>query len=93
MTLLLPHILTFSEKGDFIALTIELTLNEVISILLDLDGNFVEKIVKGKIDNETMTTSDNNVISSICRLFWIMEEPVQLTFMGNHIKREIIFLF
>ena len=85
------HILTFSEEGDFIALAIELTLNEVISILLDLDGNFVEKIVKGQIDNETMTTSDNNVISSICRLFWIMKEPVQLVFMGNHIKREIIF--
>ena len=70
------HILTFSEAGDFISLAIELTLNEVISILLDLDGSFVEKIVKGQIDNETMTTSDNNVISSICRLFWIMKEPV-----------------
>lgn len=29
------HVLTFSEKGYFLALVIELTLNDVISVLLD----------------------------------------------------------
>lgn len=85
------HVLTFSDKGYFLALVIELTLNDVISVLLDLDGNLAEQIANSELDNTVMSMSDNNVIASICRLFSIMGEPVQLAFMGKHIKREIAF--
>lgn len=85
------HVLTFSENGYFLALVIELTLNDVISVLLDLDGNLAEQIANSELDSTVMSTSDNNVIASICRLFSIMDEPVQLAFMGKHIKREIAF--
>lgn len=85
------HVLTFSEKGYFLALVIELTLNDVISVLLDLDGNLAEQIANSELDSTVMSMSDNNVIASICRLFSIMDESVQLAFMGKHIKREIAF--
>ena len=85
------HVLTFSENGYFLALVIELTLNDVISVLLDLDGNLAEQIANSELDSTIMSTSDNHVIASICRLFSIMDEPVQLAFMGKHIKREIAF--
>lgn len=85
------HVLTFSENGYFLALVIELTLNDVISFLLDLDGNLAEQIANSVLDSTIMSTSDNHVIASICRLFPIMDEPVQLAFMGKHIKREIAF--
>lgn len=85
------YVLTFSENNDFLALAIELTLNDVISVLIDLDGNLAERISKGQIDDKIMTECDSNVMSSVCRLFSVMKEPVQLAFMGNHIKRELIF--
>lgn len=81
------HVLTFSENGYFLALVIELTLNDVISVRLDLDGNLAEQIANSELDSTVMSTSDNNVIASICRLFSIMDEPVQLAFMGKHLKR------
>ena len=85
------YVLTLSESCDFLTLSIEFTLNDVISVLLDLDGNLAEQIANSEIDNEVMSSSDNNVIAAICQLFSVMKEPVQLAFMGNHIKREIIF--
>lgn len=85
------HILTFSESGNFLALVIELTLHDVLSVLLDLDGNLAEQIANSKLDNAAMSASDHNVIASIFRLFSILEDPVQLSFMGKHIKREIAF--
>nr|WP_325184504.1 AraC family transcriptional regulator N-terminal domain-containing protein [uncultured Oscillibacter sp.] len=87
------RVLTFSENGCFLALVMELTLNDVISVLLDLDGNLAEQIANSELDSTVMSTSDDNVIASICRLFSIMDEPAQLAFMGNHIKREIVFSF
>lgn len=85
------YVLTLSEKEDFLALVIELTLNDVISVLLDIDGDFAEKIASAKIDNTAMASCDHHIISSVFRLFSIMNEPTQLSFMGKHIKREIIF--
>ena len=38
------YVLTLSESCDFLALAIEFTLNDVISVLLDLDGNLAEQI-------------------------------------------------
>lgn len=85
------QVLTFSEKGHFLALVIELTLNDVISVLLDLDGSLAGQIADSELDSTVMSKSDGNVLASLCRLFSIMDEPVQLAFMGKHIKREIAF--
>lgn len=85
------HVLAFSENGYFLALVIELTLNDVISVLLDLDGNLAGQIADSKLDGRVMSASDEHVIDSIYRLFSVMEEPAQLAFMGKHMKREIAF--
>ncbi len=84
-------VLTFSKNGYFLALSIEFALNDVISVILELDGNLTDKIANSKLDNKITSSSDNNVISSVCRLFSAMNESAPLDFMGNHIKREIIF--
>ena len=85
------HVLTFSEKGDFLALMIELTLNDVISVLLDLDGDLPERIADTGLDSQTAAAADIQVITSVRRLFSAMEEPLPLSFQGKHIRREIIF--
>lgn len=85
------QVLTFSENGYFLALKIEFTLNDIISILLDLDGNLAQQIANSELDSTVMSASDKNVIASVYRLVSIMDDPVQLAFMGKHIKREIAF--
>lgn len=87
----LGHVLTFSENGYFLALAMELTLNDVISVLLDLDGNLAEQIANSRLGDEVTSSSDNYVIFSIYRLFSVNKKPVQRAFMEKHIKREIIF--
>lgn len=41
------YALAFSENTDFLALSIRFTLNDVISVVLDMDGDLAEKIVRG----------------------------------------------
>lgn len=72
------HILTFSERKDFLALSVEFTLNDVISVVLDLDGNLAERIINGEIENVYKTSADRKVINSVSRLISIINEPIQL---------------
>lgn len=85
------HVFTFSEKGNFLALVIELSLSDVISVLLDMNGSLAEQIANSELDSTEMAKSDKNVLASLLRLFSILDDPVQLAFMGKHIKREIVF--
>lgn len=85
------QVLTFSEENDFLALSVEFTLDDVISIVLDLENDFAERIINSQIQQHTMIRSDNAVIQSIERLLSIITEEERLSFMGTHIKREILF--
>lgn len=37
--------LAFSEKGDFLAMSVEFTMNDVVSVVLGLDDGLAEKIL------------------------------------------------
>lgn len=85
------YILTFSEKKDFLALSISLTAHNVISVVLDLDGDLPERVINDQIDEDDKTASDKNVITAVGRLVSLTDHPLQLAFMPKHILREIIF--
>ncbi|MDO4315087.1 MAG: helix-turn-helix domain-containing protein [Oscillospiraceae bacterium] len=85
------HILTFSQQGDFLAAAVELSLHDVISVLLDLDGSLAEQIAGSTLDDAVTRSSDRHVLASIQRMLSVTKEPAQLPFMGKHIKRELIF--
>lgn len=85
------QVLTFSEENDFLALSVEFTLDDVISIVLDLEGDFAERIINSRLQTQTMISSDNAVIQSIEKLLSLITEPERLPFMSEHIKREILF--
>lgn len=55
------HVQAFSEQGDFLALSIEFTLNEVISVVLDLEGSLAEQIADGKMEDSVMLLADERV--------------------------------
>lgn len=85
------HVQAFSQEGDFLALAIEFTPNDVISVVLDLEGGLAQEIADGTVDSGVMERADRAVLSSICRLLSAAREPPQLSFMGKQILREILF--
>lgn len=90
-TPLFGHVLTFSDKGDFLAMSLGFTVNDVITVVLDLDDNLAEQILASKLSASDMAVSDKRVINSVIRLLSVLGEKTQLTFMANHIRREVIF--
>lgn len=85
------YALSFSEKADFLALSIRFTLDDVISLALDMGGDLPEKIICGNISDRCMEKADRNLVDAAVRLLSILDDPVQLAYMSRHIKREIIF--
>ncbi len=85
------RVLTFSEESDFVALSIRFSLDDVISVVLDMDGDLAERILSSDLSSRLQSGSDQRIIDVILRLLDIADEPEQLAFMGKHLKREIIF--
>lgn len=85
------QVLTYGDKKDFLALSIEFTLDDVISVILDIDGNLAEKIMNSELDIGIMDEFDKRVEDAVFRLVQMLNKPEQLAFMGKHLQKEIIF--
>lgn len=85
------RVLTFSEKKDFIALAIAFTWNDVVSVVLELDGDLAEKIANADMEDDVTAQADADVIAAVGRLLAAMDKPMPLAFLGRHIRREILF--
>lgn len=90
-TPLAAQVLAFSEKHDFLALSVAFTLDDVISIVLDLEGDFAERIINAQIKRQTMTNADHRVVQTAAKLLSLLGEQERLSFMGAHLKREMLF--
>ncbi len=53
---------SLSNNNDILGLTIEFTVTEIISVILDLDDELINKIIKEELSDELMEKSDNRVI-------------------------------
>lgn len=85
------QVLTYGDEKDFLALSIEFTLDDVISVILDIDGNLVERIMNFELDTDTMDEFDKKVGDAAFRLVKILNKPEQLAFIGKYLRKEIIF--
>lgn len=90
-TPLFGQVLTKGEENDFLAVAIEFTRDDVISVVLDIDGDLAERIVASGLADDTMDEFDQKVSEAVCRLVGMLGKPEQLAFMGNHLRSEIIF--
>jgi len=85
------QVLIFSESSEFLALSIEFTPDDVISVVLDIDGDLPERVLNSELSDKVMIQADEKVISSVARLIKLADKPDNLAFMERHLKREIIF--
>ena len=90
-TPLMGTVLNYSEQQDFLALSIELTANDVITTILNLDNDLTEKIMDEQLESQTMVLSDKAVIESICKLLCGTYKAIPSEFIVKNILREIIY--
>lgn len=83
--------LTASIDAPFIAVQIEMSIDDVISVMLDIDNKLNEKIFEGQIPQKSMSEFDHNIIDVVTRLLKSMQQTDMLSFLGKHLKQEIIF--
>lgn len=84
-------VLTFSEQDDFLALAVEFTPNDVITEVLDLDNELIERIMGEKLDEKEMSVSDSEVLQSVFRIFSVMNKSLPSEFIRKNIMREVIY--
>ena len=73
------------------ALAVEFTTNDVISVVLNLDKALVEKIMCAKQEDKTASVSDRAVLASVYRLFPAMNQTVPSEFLRKNIMQEVIY--
>ena len=65
-------IVSFSEKQDFLAVALDMSLDEIVSSALDLDNDITEKIMKEMVPEQEQVLADVSVIRAVYRLFAAM---------------------
>lgn len=85
------QILTRSEHQDFIAVSVSFTLDDAISVILDIEGNLTERIMQSDLDAEVMTDFDKKVTESVLRLIKMQHHPEQIAFSAKMVRKEMIF--
>lgn len=91
-TPLMETVLNFSEQQDFLSLSIELTVNDVIMTVLSLDNDLTEKIMNEQLEGQKMALSDKAVIEAVYKLFSGTYKAMPSEFMRKNIFREMIFI-
>lgn len=84
-------VLSFSKQQDFLALALTFTLDDVLSVMLNLDDDLTVQIAEGTIGSEITDKADHRIIETAYNLVCALEQSIGLSFMGKHIKQEIIY--
>lgn len=85
------EIVELSEHGDFVALSVAFSADDVFSVLMSLEGNLAKEIARGKLPAAFMERADKNVAGCLARLAALLDDGRSLAFMAEHLKREILF--
>ena len=85
------HVLRASDLGDFLALAMEFTLDEVISVVLEMDGDLAERIAAAQRIGPEMESADADVPEAALRLVSLSGDPDRRAYMARLLKREILF--
>lgn len=85
------QVISQSSHRDLLALSVEFTVSEVLSVLISFDGNLAQQILDDKLSTMFKERADRNVTDCLLKLIALLDDKQSLEFMSNHIKREIIF--
>lgn len=83
--------LSVSPTSPFLALYIEFSIDDIVSVMLDMEANFMEMVFEKEISTKIQAHDDYKLLDVIQRLLNLNEKQDEMAFMINHLKREIIF--
>lgn len=83
-------VLVPSSRQDFLALSVEFTVHEVITTVLALDHDLIESIMSEHMDEQDRSRSDQAVVQSVYRLF-SAKKAVPSEFLRKNILQEVIY--
>lgn len=84
-------VLSLSDSGEFLAVAVSFSVNDVLSVVIDLDGRLVDDILESRLPADVMSGTDTHVTQCVARLVETLAEPYGMNFIGNSIRREMIF--
>ena len=90
-TPLFGSVLAFSRQQDFLALSVEFTVHDVITAVLALDNDLTERIAGEAMKEQEMAASDRAVPESVYRLFSVRKEKVWSEFLRKNTMQEVIY--
>lgn len=85
------QVIVLSENNDFLALSIEFTVDEVFSVLISFGGNLAQQITNNTLSAAFKEQADKNITDCLVRLTALLNHNQALEFMAAHIKRELLF--
>ena len=84
-------VFAFSENQDFYAVAISFGLNEIHEVMMEIDGALAKQILDDAVPSKMMEQADQHVMDAVYKLLSNLDNSIQREFMGQHIKREMIF--
>lgn len=82
--------LSASSASPFLALYIEFSIDEIVSVMLDTEADFMGSVFEKEMKTKTQPHEDYKLVDVILRLLNINKQPDEMAFMTKHLKREII---
>lgn len=80
-----------SPEAPFMAVSVEFCVEDIIGVMLDIDGDFPERLSEAK-GNKTASPQDTaKILDIVLRLMEMSRKPDELAFMLKHLRRELIF--
>lgn len=85
--------LSCSERNDLLALVVEFTLDEVISVILDMDGDLPERIIGERLSGQAAEAADAAVVDAAIRLALMLDERASVTDASLEVGYESVSQF
>jgi len=80
-----------SPETPFLAVSAEFCVEDIIGVMLDIDGDFPERLLATDSNTATAPHGTSKILDIIIRLLDMRGKADELAFMLKHLKRELIF--
>lgn len=78
------------ESKPFLALSVNFSLADIIGVILDTEGDTPFESSAGKKNHDDIENTEH-LLSILERMLSLSSHPSRVGFMGNHLKRELMF--
>ena len=78
--------ITASADSEFTAVSVELSTDDVISVMLDMDDEFSQKVFQSGLSPKTMADFDTSFLESVTKLINSMKQQRSISFIQKEYR-------